>query len=252
MSAFTGALITQSGRLRKRNIGTNMKLLGKSFVHQKKMATFAFVISETPIMKLILLTSPNFFIEEDKILTTLFEEGLDQLHLRKPGSEPVYCERLLSLIPSEYHKRIITYDHFYLKDEFDLMGIHLCNDTVMPPYDYNGPVTRTALSVEKAKEYKKAGSHYVCLDGVYQSVSDPEQKQLYTSEQLRDAVRQGVIDRKVMAQGGVKLENLQEIKDIGFGGAVVRGDLWNRFDIHSGCDYKMLISHFRSMRRVAG
>jgi thiamine-phosphate pyrophosphorylase len=55
-----------------------------------------------------------------------------------------------------------------------------------------------------------------------------------------------------MAQGGVKLENLQEIKDIGFGGAVVRGDLWNRFDIHSGCDYKMLISHFRSMRRVAG
>ena len=132
------------------------------------------------------------------------------------------------------------------------MGIHLCDETVKPPFDYRGPITRTALSFEKAKEYKMAGSHYVCLDCVYQSVSDPEQKQLYTSDQLRDAVRQGVIDRKVMAQGGVKLENLQEIRDIGFGGAVVRGDLWNRFDIHSGCDYKMLISHFRNMRRVAG
>ena len=42
-------------------------------------------------MKLILLTSPDFFVEEDKILTSLFEEGLDQLHLRKPDSEPVYC-----------------------------------------------------------------------------------------------------------------------------------------------------------------
>ena len=50
-------------------------------------------------MKLILLTCPEFFVEEDKILTTLFEEGLDILHLRKPNSEPVYCERLLSLMP---------------------------------------------------------------------------------------------------------------------------------------------------------
>ncbi|HIY37265.1 MAG TPA: thiamine phosphate synthase, partial [Candidatus Paraprevotella stercorigallinarum] len=40
-------------------------------------------------MKLILLTTPDFFVEEDKILTALFEEGLDILHLRKPGSEPV-------------------------------------------------------------------------------------------------------------------------------------------------------------------
>lgn len=34
-------------------------------------------------MKLLLLSSPHFFVEEDKILATLFEEGLDVLHLRK-------------------------------------------------------------------------------------------------------------------------------------------------------------------------
>ncbi len=90
------------------------------------------------------------------------------------------------------------------------------------------------------------------MDCIYPSVSEPERKQLYTADELRDAVRQGIIDRKVMALGGVKLENLEEIKDLGFGGAVVRGDLWNRFDIHSGYDYKMLISHFRNMRRIAG
>ena len=202
-------------------------------------------------MKLILLTSPIFFIEEDKILTTLFEEGLDQLHLRKPGSEPVYCERLLSLTPKEYHSKIITYDHFYLKDEFDLMGIHLSKDNLSTPKGYNGTVTRTAYTLEQVKEYK-ACSQYVCLDCIYPSVSDPDQKQRYTHEQLRDAVRQGIVDRKVMALGGVRLENLHEIKELGFGGAVVRGDLWNRFDIHSGCDYKKLISHFRAMRRTAG
>ena len=228
-----------------------LKLLGKNVCTSKENGYLCIIISETPIMKLILLTSPNFFIEEDKILTTLFEEALDQLHLRKPDSEPVYCERLLSLIPSEYHSRIITYEHFYLRDEFDLMGIHLSNDTITPPTDYHGNITRTAYTLEQIKEYKQ-NSLYVCMDCVYPSVSEPNQKQLYTLDEMRDAVRQGVIDRKVMALGGVKLENLQEIKELGFGGAVVRGDLWNRFDIHSGFDYKMLISHFRNMRRVAG
>lgn len=50
-------------------------------------------------MKLILITTPTYFVEEDKILTTLFDEGLDILHLRKPDTAPVYAERLLTLIP---------------------------------------------------------------------------------------------------------------------------------------------------------
>ena len=59
-------------------------------------------------MKLILLTPPDFFVEEDKILTALFEEGLDLLHLRKPDTEPVYSERLLTLLPESHHKLSYT------------------------------------------------------------------------------------------------------------------------------------------------
>lgn len=56
-------------------------------------------------MKLIVVTAPTFFVEEDKIITALFEEGLDILHLRKPeNSLPMYSERLLTLIPAKYHK----------------------------------------------------------------------------------------------------------------------------------------------------
>ena len=49
-------------------------------------------------MKLILITPPTYFVEEDKIITALFEEGLDTLHLRKPGTAPMFAERLLTLI----------------------------------------------------------------------------------------------------------------------------------------------------------
>ena len=50
-----------------------------------------------------------------KIITALFEEGLDTLHLRKPGTAPMFAERLLTLIPEQYHKRIVVHGHFYLK-----------------------------------------------------------------------------------------------------------------------------------------
>ena len=76
-------------------------------------------------MKLIILTKPTFFVEEDKILSTLFDEGMDNLHLYKPNSEPVYSERLLTLLPEDCRNRITVHDHFYLKDEFRLKGIHI-------------------------------------------------------------------------------------------------------------------------------
>jgi hypothetical protein len=70
-------------------------------------------------MKLIVVTTPTFFVEEDKIITALFEEGLDVLHLRKPETPAMYSERLLTLIPDKYHRRIVTHEHFYLKEEFN-------------------------------------------------------------------------------------------------------------------------------------
>ena len=63
-------------------------------------------------MKLIVVTTPTFFVEEDKIITALFEEGLDILHLRKPETPAMYSERLLTLIPEKYHRRIVTHEHF--------------------------------------------------------------------------------------------------------------------------------------------
>ena len=54
-----------------------------------------------------------------------------------------------------------------------------------------------------------------------------------------------------MALGGVQLDNNKQVKDLGFGGAVILGDIWNRFSIHSTQDFKDLIQHFRKLRKEA-
>ena len=54
-----------------------------------------------------------------------------------------------------------------------------------------------------------------------------------------------------MAFGGVNLDNIAQVKSLGFGGAVILGDIWNRFSIHSTQDFKGVIQHFRKLRKAA-
>ena len=200
-------------------------------------------------MKLILLTPPDFFVEEDKIITALFEEGLDILHLRKPGTEPIYSERLLTLIPECYRQQIVVHDHFYLKDEFDLKGIHLNSRNPEAPEGYKGHLSKSFHDIDELKNEKKNFT-YSFLSPIFESISKSSYTAAFDMEVLKQSAETGVIDKKVMALGGITTENVDVIKDLGFGGVVVLGDLWNRFHIHSTLDYKALIIHFRKLRKV--
>lgn len=214
-------------------------------------------------MKLVIMTKPTFFVEEDKILATLFEEGMESLHLYKPGAEPVYTERLLTLLPEDYRKRITVHDHFYLKDEFRLKGIHLDDASAPLPAGYKGSVGRTCCRLDELKEMKKH-SNYVFLqvgfDGqgrtgttgsvVADNAVNGNNKM--QTEDLQEACRRGLIDKRVYAMGGLTLENMRVAKELGFGGVVVCDDLWDRFDIHHEMDYKELLAHFDKLRKAVG
>jgi thiamine-phosphate pyrophosphorylase len=201
-------------------------------------------------MKLILETVPAFFVEEDKILTVLFEEGLDILHLRKPDTQSAYSERLLALIPKKYHKRIVIYEHFYLKDDFGLMGIHLDQCNPLKPYGYSGQISCTCLSLEEVKN-KKGGHDYVFLSSAGEGAPQEGEQGWYSAEQLRKAARERIIDGKVMAAGdGMCLDDIPQVRDFGFGGVVINTDLWSKFDIRKGEEYNTLIEHFKRLKKA--
>lgn len=54
-----------------------------------------------------------------------------------------------------------------------------------------------------------------------------------------------------MALGGISLDRIKDVKELGFGGCVVLGDIWNRFQLHTTSDFKDLITHFRRLLRAA-
>lgn len=201
-------------------------------------------------MKLIVVTAPTFFVEEDQIITALFEEGLDILHLRKPDAQVIYAERLLTLIPERYHRRIVIHEHFHLKEEFGLMGIHLNQHCPQEPQNYSGHVSCTCHTLEEVRD-KKSLYDYVFMSPIFSHVSpDGVVAAGYTPEVLRQAGREKLIDSRVMALGGINCDNVIQIKDYGFGGAVVMGDLWNRFNACTDRDYTGIIQYFARLREL--
>jgi thiamine-phosphate pyrophosphorylase len=212
------------------------------------MTTFADIFFKN--MKLIAVTTPHFFVEEDKIITELFEEGLDILHLRKPDTAAVYSERLLKLIPEKYHKKIVTHEHFYTKEEFNLMGIHLNSRNSIEPESYEGHISCSCHSIEEVKQ-KKELYDYVFMSPIFDSVSKVGYQSKYTPEDLRSAAKDGIIDKNVIALGGIAADNILEVKDFGFGGAALLGDLWGKFDCRNDQDYLGIIRHFKKLKEIA-
>ncbi|MDD4610164.1 MAG: thiamine phosphate synthase [Bacteroidaceae bacterium] len=201
-------------------------------------------------MKLLAITAPYFFVEEDKIITSLFEEGLDSLHIYKPNATSTYIERLLLLIPSEYHQHIVIHDHFYLKEEFGLKGIHLNAEHPREPDNYKGHISCSCSSVEEVVVEKRL-CDYVFMGPIFDGIST-DSEPIFTPEEIRLAAIDGIIDGKVIAKGGVSIDNIDQIRDYGFGGAAFLGDLWNKFDIHSDRNINGVLEHFKKIKAIAG
>jgi thiamine-phosphate pyrophosphorylase len=78
---------------------------------------------------MILITEPQFFPEEIKLINALFANGLTCLHLRKPEASAEQIALLLKRIEPEYHKSIMLHSHYHLAEKFNLRGIHFTEKT---------------------------------------------------------------------------------------------------------------------------
>lgn len=177
-------------------------------------------------MKWIVITRPDFFHEEAAYIDRLFLAGLDYLHLRKPGSTPDPCCRLLDAIDSRWHPRIIIHDHFELCRTYALRGIHLNRRHPQAPMEFKGHVSCSCHSISEAAERKDA-CDYIFLSPIFDSISKQGYAAAYTNEELCAAARQGIIDSKVIALGGVTPDRLPLLQEWNFGGAAFLGAVWN-------------------------
>lgn len=178
-------------------------------------------------MEWIVITSPGFLQGEADFIDKLFNHGLDRLHLRKPGADIGECRRLLDGISREWLPRIVVNDNFGLCREYGLGGVHLNGRNPMAPPNHEGSVSRSCHSLEEISRYK-GECDYLTLSPIFNSISKQGYMSAFEPEQLAAARDSGLIDSRVIALGGVTLENIPRVRELGFGGVAILGDVWQR------------------------
>ena len=188
---------------------------------------------------LVAITRPDCFSGETSLITRLFSEGLMRLHLRKPDAPRETLESLLRAIPPVFYPRIALHDHFELAEAYALGGVHLNGRNPTPPPGWCGRVSRSCHSLDEVARHK-ASVDYVFLSPVFDSLSKAGYRAAFAPGALDEAAKLGIIDRKVVALGGVSAKKMPQVRAWGFGGIALLGAVWQ--SCRTPADAKVVLS----------
>ena len=189
-------------------------------------------------MKLIVISSATTLTDEASMVTTLFENGLGTFHLRKPKHSTRGLREFILQIPTKFHNRIVIHSHHNLAHRFDLKGIHLTKI-------HRNKKIKTWFSIKLLKMRKPhiiiTSSHkrlaslfdeernpdYVFLSPVFDSFTSKYQSG-FTEHSLKAAMEKTPF--QVVARGGVDINYIQKVNDIGFAGMALYSGIWKKSD----------------------
>ena len=199
-------------------------------------------------MKLIVITTECFFEGESDALNSLFDNGMELLHLRKPKASETETAHLIEQIRQKYHHRIVIHDHFSLATEFHLKGIHLNHRNPHIPNHFQGTKSLSCHALDELAQHPEMD--YLFLSPIFDSISKDNYMSSFPESLLYTLKENGVIHEKIIALGGVNPQNVCKVKDYGFGGAAVLGGLWE--DFHNQQDTNMLLTRFKEFQHAVG
>lgn len=186
---------------------------------------------------IIVITQSYFFPDEAGRIVQLLSSGAaDIVHIRKPLLDNLdnldrldileKYERLIQALPSGLYPRLVLHDCFELAVRYGLRGIHLNSRNPQPPEDFTGAVSISCHSLDELARCRQQPYAYMSLSPIFDSISKPGYRSAFTREQIAEARRQGLIDHRVMALGGVTFNKVNDVLQMGFGGAMILGDAW--------------------------
>ena len=177
-------------------------------------------------MKIIAITSPKVTDADEYIIKGLVKRGIDIVHFRKPDSGIEECRSLLLKLTSGERSKIVVHDYPSLYEEFSLLGIHVNKNVTSLPEGYSGLKTRSCHSFEEVEMYKD-DYDYLFLSPIFNSISKQGYMSSFSDAELLQASKEGIIDRKVIALGGVTFDKIPYLKDLNFGGVAMIGAIYN-------------------------
>jgi len=172
--------------------------------------------------KLIVITTPEFFVGEAAILNQLFRAGLKRLHIRKPQSKREDIVRLINKIEMPFRKRIAVHYHKQLVIEMGLGGMHFGYPEISTQPDLADFNYMVSCSVHQWSEFEslRNKTDYCFISPVFDSISKSDYQANKTLKQVPASAK------NVYALGGITVNNFEKVLENGYAGIAVLGHLW--------------------------
>lgn len=181
---------------------------------------------------MIVITNPIPIANEISTIHSLFENGLELLHVRKPDFSEAEMKGFLSEIKSDYRQQLVLHNHHQLASAFGINRIHLtqnirkeiCLETL---YLYNEQGVRLSTSTHDIESFNdlRIFFEYGFLSPVFPSIS----KMNYRSEtDLLESIKSRTnFSTQLVALGGISSENVSKTIEAGFDNIALLGTIWN-------------------------
>ena len=187
-------------------------------------------------MKLIVITPSEMLENETAQLIRMLEMGITNVHIRKPKLSTAEMRKYIVSIPEHFHDRLVIHSHHNLALAFNLKGIHITrlhkkrwfrlwlNRTILRSrgrtFIQTGSYRKIASLYEEAPNYD-----YVFLSPVFDSLSGSFQGG-FNEFSLTAALKKNM--HKVIARGGISIEQIEKVRSIGFDGMALYSCLWKK------------------------
>ena len=176
-------------------------------------------------MELFVIAHPTILKDETLLVNQLFDAGLPVFHLRKPTADEAAHRKFMDGILPEYHNRVALHHFHALVNDYNIKRLHHTesfrkSSTIgdfSQPYTYSTSIHQLA-EIDQIKSY-----HYSFFGPVFNSLSKPG----YMG--ITDAgfsVTQSKTT-KLIALGGIDLNNIDQVKAMNFDGIALLGSIWN-------------------------
>lgn len=177
---------------------------------------------------IIVITPEVIYDQEVYWVNQLFKSGIDLLHIRKYGLQDSQLIDYVNSIDAIYRDKLVLHSHNHLSSLLNINRLHIRE--VDRTKGIHGQFIKNktlSTSVHNINDFNNLEPfwNYALLSPMFPSISKPGYGTSTTIlSQLGDRTN---IEVKLIGLGGIKMENVNEVRKENLDGVALLGAIWN-------------------------
>jgi len=180
---------------------------------------------------MIVITNPISITNEIDIIHSLFESGLEFLHIRKPDFSEVEVRSFLSEIKPDYRQQLVLHSHHQLASVFSINRIHFTekkrSETTEENLKYWKDKKFTlSASIHQMMDFEELSNvfDYAFFGPVFESIS--KQNYILNLDFKKELEQRKNNKTALVALGGIAPDNINTAFEYGFDDVALLGYIW--------------------------